>query len=67
MRYFLIEIDGDQEELFFRFNLPFIQENLSKGVNISLEEDLISRGWCKSNFRNRRRAMLSEKYQRCIN
>jgi predicted AlkP superfamily phosphohydrolase/phosphomutase len=45
MRYFLIEIDGDQEELFFRFNLPFIQENLSKGVNISLEEDLLSRGW----------------------
>ena len=44
MRYFLIEIDGDQEELFFRFNLPFIQENLSKGVNISLEEDLLSRG-----------------------
>ena len=45
MKYFLIGIDGAQEELFFRFNLPFIQENLSKGVNISLEEDLIGRGW----------------------
>ena len=45
MKYFLIGIDGAQEELFFRFNLPFIQKNLSKGVNISLEEDLISRGW----------------------
>jgi hypothetical protein len=44
MKYFLIGIDGVQEELFFRFNLPFIQENLIKGVNISLEEDLISRG-----------------------
>ena len=45
MKYFLIGIDGAQEELFFRFNLPFIQENLRKGVSISLEEDLISRGW----------------------
>ena len=33
MKYFLIGIDGAQEELFFRFNLFFIQENLSKGVN----------------------------------
>ena len=44
MKYFLIRIDRAQEELFFRFNLPSIQENFSKGVNISLEEDLITRG-----------------------
>ena len=45
MKYFLIGIDGAQEELFSRFNLPFIKENLSKGLSINLEEDLIGRGW----------------------
>lgn len=45
MKYFLIGIDGAQKELFSRFNLPFIQENLSIGASINLEEDLIGRGW----------------------
>lgn len=47
MKYLLIGIDGSQEELFFRFNLPFVQKNLKKGVSIDLEEDLLDRGWAK--------------------
>jgi len=47
MKYFLIGIDGAQEDLFFRFNLPFIQKNINQGVRINLEEDLISRGWAE--------------------
>lgn len=47
MKYFLIGIDGSQEDLFFKFNLPFIQKNLKKSVSINLEEDLLDRGWVK--------------------
>ena len=47
MKYLLIGIDGSQEELFFRFNLPFIQKKIIEGVSINLKEDLITRGWAE--------------------
>ncbi len=45
MKYLLIGIDGSQEELFYRFDMPFMQEMLIRGKKVDLEEDLISRGW----------------------
>jgi predicted AlkP superfamily phosphohydrolase/phosphomutase len=45
MKYFLIGIDGSDEELFSSFNMPFLKQYLADGEKIFLEEDLIGRGW----------------------
>lgn len=48
MEYLLIGIDGSQEELFHRFKMPFMQNMLTSGTKVNLQEDLISRGWAEA-------------------
>ncbi len=45
MKYLLIGIDGCQKELFYRFEMPFMQGLIEKSECLTLEEDLLSRGW----------------------
>ena len=47
MKYLLIGIDGCQKEHFFRFDMPYMQEKLTKAKTVELQEDLISRGWAE--------------------
>jgi predicted AlkP superfamily phosphohydrolase/phosphomutase len=45
MKFFVLGIDGCQEELFLRFKMPFMQSVIKNGFKVVIKEDLISRGW----------------------
>ncbi len=47
MKYLLIGIDGCQEDLIHRYEMPFMQKMLSEGKCVKLKEDLFSRGWAE--------------------
>ena len=45
MKYLLLGIDGAQNEIFQRYDMPFVHSLIKKGKDLNLTADLISRGW----------------------
>ncbi|MBT6456252.1 MAG: hypothetical protein HOK37_12015 [Gammaproteobacteria bacterium] len=45
MKYLLLGIDGGQNEIFQRYEMPFVQSLIKKGRDLNLNADLTSRGW----------------------